>query len=130
LILMEEMNPVYSDDFLKKFIDAYVSESVLIGSKQIPLDEFESKIREAVSKKLDISPELVAELHRPFHWVLIRGAGIEAIFDFQQPVYRGDKTTVALRREYAVDGTGPHREILFRDYREYFAARIRAFRED
>jgi hypothetical protein len=124
---MGDVNYLYSDDFLRKFIDAYISESVLAGSKQISLEEFELKVRENVSKRLNVPLKLVAELHRPFHWVLIRGAGIEAIFDFQQPIYRGDKTTVALKKEYAVDGISLHKDILFNEYREYFRAKVDLF---
>ena len=126
---MEDTKPPYSDDFLRKFIDVYVSESVLAGSKQISFEEFELKVRENVSKRLNVPLELVAELHRPFHWVLIRGAGIEAIFDFQQPIYRGDKTTIALKKEYAVDGFEAHKEILLKDYREYFKTKWIYFQE-
>ncbi|MFA6023035.1 MAG: hypothetical protein WC781_03030 [Candidatus Pacearchaeota archaeon] len=85
---------------MDKFVRTYIYEASDLARKNLPLEEFDEKLRTRLSNYLDIDKKVVIQLHHPCHWALFCDKGQESYMTIVSPSKHGDVVRVKVTRDY------------------------------
>lgn len=83
------------------FVESYVKIAFELAQKELSLEEFDTRLIDAVTKDSGLAREVVLGLHHPFHWAFFLSSN-DSPFKFENPVKLGEQILVRLsKKEYS-----------------------------